>query len=333
MNTTIDRLRELAQEVRAYQLTQKWADAALVREISHVGSSKTYKRILDPHDDLDQLNLENQLRNFEAAIETIKIRRLKDKGPQDEYEDFDNIDSGLEAVSRAAEEDTIARFVVIEGETGTGKDAVKNAILRARPKTTIVVEASENWKESATTPLGSIIKAMDIRRRRDEVGDKFTIPNLPQARLDLIIEELGSRRMILVINEAHHMGPRAINLIKTIINSTKTAVVFLCVPALLHRLLKNSHEECIQLFGNRLCKRVRLKNPPPNEILQLLERRGIRYDDAQTANLAAMRLSAEIQVADELQKRGKGKLQNEAAFSEAFTQIESDRVPSRYIKA
>src|SRR5262245_19749356 len=94
-------LRALARAVRDYQLERDWSDARLCKEIAHLGSSKTYRRILDDADDLDGLSVENQLRNYQAASETIRALRAKDRPAEPEYDDFSNILNARAAVGRA----------------------------------------------------------------------------------------------------------------------------------------------------------------------------------------------------------------------------------------
>ena len=268
MNTSINKLRTLALEVQNYQTERGWSDARLYKSVASIGSTKTYKRILDHDDDLDGLSIENQLRNFETAVETVRILRQRDSAPELEFADFDNIESSLAAVTRALSEESIARFVVIQGENGTGKDAVKNAIHRKWGKLTTLVECTELWKESAAVPLYDILTELDLRRRAGEKsGDNFKMPNAPQARLELIVNGIGEDQAILLLNEFHHCGPRGINLVKTLLNRCpRLVIVAECIPSLLNRLIKSSYEECIQLFGNRLCERVQLQNPPQAEV-------------------------------------------------------------------
>lgn len=288
---TIIRLRELAREAQNYQLERGLSDAKFCADVAGLGSTKTYKRILDDKDDLAELNVEAQLKNYEGALEYIRSRRSKDKLAEPEYDDFTNILTARSAITRAMEEDSIARFVVIEGETGTGKDAVKNALLKRWSKVTVHIEANELWRESLSVATKSIFCALDIRRR-DEAGP-LPMPKYPADRLDVIYEELNKRKLILLFNEGHHFGPRMLNVLKDMINCTKAVPVMLCIPGLLQRLVKDSYQEAIQLFGNRLCERVYLPTPPADEIALLMERRGVKFTDAEARNDAAKELSAE----------------------------------------
>ena len=293
-NDKIQRLRALAREVQNYQLERGLSDAKLCAKVSQIGSSKTYKRILNDDDALDEgMDIEKQLNNYTAAIEYVKILRSFERPPEPEYDDFANIEDSLAAVARAMSEESIARFIVIEGENGTGKDAVQNALLKKWPNIILQVEATELWRESLAVPLSDILNALSLRRQRDGEGEKFVVPSQPLARLALILEELKKRKLILLINEGHHMGPRALNMIKTLINQTPVVPVMLCIPKLLARLVSGNYEEAIQLFGNRLCERVRLTSPQPDEIALMFERRGVKFDSAATQNQAAATLASE----------------------------------------
>ncbi|GEM_PF-961501 len=341
-NDRIKQLRALARDVQNYQIERGWSDSKICSQIANIGSTKTYKRILDEADPLDQMDVEKQIRSYEAAVELIKARRGKDRPPEPEYEDFANIVDSRAAVARALQEDSIARFVVIEGENGTGKDAVKNALLDKWSKIIVPVEATELWRESMSVPLADIINALSIRRQT-ESGEKFKMPNFPAARLELIIEELKNRKLVLLINEGHHMGPRSLNLIKTLINQTPVVPVMLCIPKLLQRLVSSAYEEAIQLFGNRLCERVRLNAPAEDEILLMFERRGVRFADVQEENLAAQALAREsahfgnwryiVQVTREAREMGAGKAMTLKTFTEAQTRARSRRVSNQQMKA
>ncbi|MDE2101191.1 MAG: ATP-binding protein [Patescibacteria group bacterium] len=336
-NSSIQQLRELARECQSYQLERGLSDAKFCSKVSQAGSTKTYKRILDASDALEELNIEKQLENYQAAVEYIRVLRASDRPAEKEFEDFANVTDSLAAIARALQEDSIARFVVIEGENGTGKDAVKNALLRKWNKITIAVEATELWRDSAVVPMADIINALGVRRQSDEErGEPFKMPMHPQPRLELIREELNRRKLILLINEGHHCGPRGLNLIKTLINQSPVVIVLACIPKLLSRLVNSNYEEAIQLFGNRLCERVRLPSPPTDEIVELFARREVRFMDAATANAAAQAMAAEapqfgnwrfvIQVCREARDLATGKPLNLKQFSDAAAKARARRI-------
>lgn len=287
----ISLLRDLAAVVRAYQTERGWSDANLCKQIASVGSSKTYKRILDPNDTLDELSIETQLANYQTAVEIIAGLRKKDRPAEPEYPDFSNVEESEAAVRRALQEDEdcVARLVIIVGPTASGKDAVKRHLLVKFPNNTVGVEANDLWKSSPTTSHLALYQSLDIIRR----GSDAKTPRTPSELLAGIIAKLRERKLILIINEGHHMGLPGLNMVKTIINTTPTVVVLICIPSLLTRLLGTNYEEAIQLTGNRLAERVILPTPPSEEILLLLERRGIKFDTVETKNHAARQLAAD----------------------------------------
>lgn len=289
------RLRELANTARTYQLERGLSDAKFCSEIAHLGSTKTYKRILDEADALDELDLDKQLRNYEAAVETIQSRRSKDKLAEPEYEDFENVLNVRAALGRALEEEGFQRFVCVEGDTATGKDASLNVILKKWPAITVAVNANPFWAESFMEPTRAIFSALNIVRKKskEEGGGPLPMPRYPSERANAIFEALRERKLILVINEGHHCGVRMIDFIKTVINETPSVVAMFCHPALLRRLEMDNYAQSSQLFGNRLCERVYLNTPPADEIALMMERRGVKFADASVANDAARELSIE----------------------------------------
>lgn len=332
----IQKLRDLARECQSYQIERGLSDAKFCAKISQVGSSKTYKRILDAEDTLEELNVEKQLANFTAAVDYIKVLRTSERPAEPEYEEFSNVADSMVAIARALNEESIARFVVIEGENGTGKDAVRNALIKRWSKIVVSVEATDIWKNSPITMLGDIINAIGVRRSADESGEPRKLPMWPSSRLEMILEELRKRKLILLINEGHHCGDRCLNHLKTIINQTPTVVVLECIPALLTRLIKESYQESIQLFGNRLCERVRLSSPPQDEIRELMERRGVKFVDTATENVAAINLATEapdfgnwryvVQVTREALAASNGKPLSARQFSDAQSRARQRRI-------
>ncbi len=285
MTDTITQLRALAREVRNYQLERDWSDTKLCKEIAHVGSSKTYKRILDETDDLEELNVETQLRNYQAAAEYLSALRAKDRPVEAIYKDFSNILDVEAAVVKAMTEETVARLVMVEGFTATGKDESLKHIQSKWPNTVLVTEADELWRDSLNAPTAALYCAVGLSRGK--------MPRYPMERMEEIKAELRKRKVIVAINEAHHMGVRGLNMVKTLINQTPTVFALFCHPTLMTRMLSSSYEETSQLTGNRLFEKVELPTPPANEILQMLERRGVKFSDSETKNTAAKTLAGD----------------------------------------
>lgn len=285
MTDHITQLRALAQQVRNYQVERDWSDAKLCKEIAQVGSTKTYKRILDGEDDLDELNIETQLRNYGSAVEYINVLRTKDRPAEPIYKEFANITDVRAAVTKAMMEESIARLVLVEGFTATGKDEALKHLQSAWPNTVIAIEADELWRDSLNAPTAALYRAVGLN------GDKM--PRYPLERMDEIKAELRKRKLIVCINEAHHIGVRGLNMVKTLINQTPSVFALFCHPTLMTRMLSSSYEETSQLTGNRLFEKVELSTPQPSEILIMLEKRGVKFSDNETRATTAKTLASE----------------------------------------
>lgn len=291
----IGRLRELATEAKNYQLERGLSDARICSDFPGLGSTKTYKRILNDKDDLDQLDLDKQLRNYEATIETIRARRLKDKLAEPEYEDFQNVINVRAALVRAMDEDSHHRLVCVEGESATGKDAALNFALKKWPAVAVAINANPFWSESLAVPTRTIFEKLNIVRKysREEGGGPIPMPRYPEERAQVIFEELKSRRLMLLFNEAHHFGVRMLDFVKTLINETPSVVGLFFVPALLRKLESQNFAQTNQLFANRLCERVYLPSPPADDIGEMLQRRGVRFESTPTKSDAEVELARE----------------------------------------
>jgi hypothetical protein len=286
---TITELRQLARQARDYQTERAFSDAQMLREIPQLGSTKTYKRILDPEDPLEELNLDNQLQSYRHALQLIDLRRKSDRPAEPEYEDFTNVSTALAAISRALTEDSVARFVAIEGENGTGKDAVKNALLKRWGSITLATEATEFWRDSLAAPLNHVLAEYNRVRKADLKAAQF-----PMRTFETVTGAIGDQRLVLLVNEAHHIGPRGLNLLKSLINRCpRLVIVAEFIPALLRRLITQNYDEAIQLFGNRLSERVKLPPPLSPEITNLLTRRGVHIDTTKAMTAAIADLAAE----------------------------------------
>jgi superfamily II DNA or RNA helicase len=61
----------------------------------------------------------------------------------------------------------------------------------------------------------------------------------------------------IILDEAHHMGPRCMNVIKTLVNRTPGEFVLMGIPSLLAKMERNAYIEAKQLSTNRLSERVK----------------------------------------------------------------------------
>jgi hypothetical protein len=121
-------LRDKAEFIRAYQESQKLSDNELYRKFGGIGSTTTYKRILKG--DLKELDLDKQLTNYRsvcALIESIG----------QDLEDEEHILDGMvgpnelrRAFLETSTQASIGRFILVQGDTGTGKSFTLKSLAR-----------------------------------------------------------------------------------------------------------------------------------------------------------------------------------------------------------
>jgi len=258
MNTE---LTKLCGQIRDWQLARGLSDNELCRRFQGLGSTKTYKRILEG--DLSELDAERQLLNYEQVWNLIELESASTALDEPLYDDLPHVVAVRCAVADAFAETGNNRLVIVEGPSGSGKTTAARKLAEKWGRKVCLAEADETWKTSLSNMLGGVLRAL---------GSK-AIPNGSEARKLAVIESLRASPVCLVIDEAHHLGQPTLNLVKTILNQTACQVVFLAIPTLLRRLESQAFEEARQLTKNRLCERVRLEGCEAGAVLKFLARR------------------------------------------------------------
>lgn len=256
-----NQLIELAQRVRDWQQQAGLSDAELCRRFTGLGSTKTFKRILDG--DLAELDGERWVTDYQQVLALIEIASQNVAGAAPIYDDLRHMTITRLAVTDAMQESGNNRLVIVEGPSGSGKSTAGRALAARFGRKIILAEADETWKDSLSAMLGGMLRACGVKE----------IPQSADARKTRLIEHLTGTPSCLVVDEAHHLGPRTLNLVKTILNQTRCQFVFLCIPTLFRKLESAAYEEAKQLTHNRMCERVRLAAPAAEQVEKFLARR------------------------------------------------------------
>ena len=254
-------ITEIAQQIRDWQTKRGLSDTDLCRKFAGLGSTKTYTRLLKG--DTDELDPERWHLEYRQVLTLMEIEDQANPVDEPVYDDLRHMTAARLAVTDALQETGNDRLVIIEGNPGTGKTTAGTAIARRFGRKIVCCEVDEIWKDSPNAMLGGLLLAFEVKN----------IPPSADLRRTKLIEILNATPVCLLIDEAHHFGPRTLNLVKTIINRTRTVIVWLAIPTLLRRLESAAYEEARQLTCNRLCERVRLGPPDPSDIAKFLERR------------------------------------------------------------
>lgn len=265
--TTNDRseLHAAAIRINEHRELRGWSIGELLRRhggSEGLGSDKTYNKILNA--DTTELNVPKQLVNYRAVLCLLDETPL-DEQDEEVYEELSGPKKARKALLKAMTSQTPARLVIVEGASGMGKTSILKVVRRLYGGRVITIEATAAWNDSPNAMLVAIGDALNDTGIETVRGQA--------ARLKRVVIKLNDQRRCLAVEEAHHLGPKCLNVLKTLINQTKTEVILLAIPTLLRRLEHAAYEEALQLTRNRLCERVRLTTLNLNDIKILLTRR------------------------------------------------------------
>lgn len=247
MTTMNEELIALAKTVQDYQKTHALSTAKLIRMHPDLGSDKTYTKIL--RGELHEMDIEQQLINYRAVVAVIEAG----VDPEEESVLIADLSAVLQvrrAVLSAMRSAGNNRVVIVQGQSGIGKTSAIECIVRRYGSRVIRVEASEVWDDRPRALLGAILRALG--QSSLEAGSSA------QDRLERVQGILCETRRCLVIDEAHHLGKRCLNAVKTLVNSTPGEFILVAIPTLWAKLETAAYMEARQLSTNRLSERVQL---------------------------------------------------------------------------
>ncbi|HMO03920.1 MAG TPA: ATP-binding protein [Kiritimatiellia bacterium] len=273
--TSQQELKSLAHNIQQWQEAKHLSDAALRKRFPDIGSDRTYKRILAG--DFDELDVEVQLAKYRAVwalIETIG----EDAGvSEDFYDDLSPVVQLRRSLLETFHETGNARFILVQGDTGSGKTSAAKALIAKYGQRLLFVELTDVMSDSPSNFLGLIMGALGMKN----------LPSLPMQRFELVVRGLSQGRRCLIIDELHHAGPRILNTIKALVNSTPGEFVGLTMPTLWARLERGNYEECRQLVGNRLAERIKLAAVTRADMMKFVGRRlpGLNGETAKAITL------------------------------------------------
>ena len=267
-----DELTQLASQVQSYQLAKRWNNSELLRKFAGLGSTKTYKKILDG--DFKELDLEKQLNNYRAVVSLIEMTAGSSDQREELYDDLTPVTQLRSVLVDVMKEQGDARFLLVLGDSGAGKTCARRKLVEAYGQRILWTEATDVWNDSPMVFLGEVLLAM---------GDKNP-PYSAIIRLRKVEERLRQKRVCLVVDEGQHLGPRILNTIKTLLNKTPGEFVVMAMYSLWKKVEREAYEDVRQLTGNRLASRIQLVLHP-TDVLKMLQRRltWISEDEPQKA--------------------------------------------------
>lgn len=271
MNTTTaptDELHTLALMIDEIRNAKGWSVGELMRRHASngLGSDKTWNKILKR--DFSEMKVEDRVTSYRHVLNLLHDTR-EESAEEPVYSDLSGPTAVRKGLTRAMMTATVARVGIIEGESGMGKSSCLAVVRQIYGKRIVEMEIRAAWKDSPSAFLGQLLI---------ELGEQPG-PNNAARRQRKVEEVLKGSRRCLLLEEAHHLGPRCIDVIKNLINQTKGEAVLAAIPTLLRKVEREAYEESLQLFRNRLAFRVKLKLTKPDVLLLITRRMPAKIED------------------------------------------------------
>ena len=248
--TTKEKIKEMAAQAEDFGKARGWSRVKLVREYSELGSERTFRDMLAG--EFEGYDIDAQLLNFAVGLERMAEAG---GGPAAElvFDELAPVKIVRRAVRAAMKTEGTNRVVLIQGPSGIGKTTAARVLVNQCGGRAMMIEASDVWNDRPSALLGAILRALGV--------GVDALPATPVARLEKAQERLNRARYCLIVDEAHHLGPKCLNTLKTLVNSTPGEFVLLAIPTLWSRLESSalSYQESAQLVTNRLSSRERLE--------------------------------------------------------------------------
>jgi hypothetical protein len=238
------RLLALARKVEEWQKLNSLSDTQLAKKVPQIGSTKTYKKILD--EDFSEMDVEGQLSEYEAAVAWTESLVADDKDEEDWDEDMSGAVALRAAFNRMRSTTGIARCGFVIGPTGSGKSGSRTVLMRKFGASLIQVSANVVWKDKPVALLRAIAHAMGMKN----------IPSYGVELYEKVHEKLNEKTICVQIEEGHHLGPNCLDLIKALINDTLASFVIYAVDTLWNRMERAAYEQARQLTGNRFAFKI-----------------------------------------------------------------------------
>ncbi|MBI5817436.1 MAG: ATP-binding protein [Verrucomicrobia bacterium] len=253
-------LASLAQTIRDYQTKREWSDTLLCKKFGGLGSTKTFTKILK--NELEELDLERWLLEYRSVVNLITAEAGADTQDEQVFDDLSTCSRLRVAFLDIMNVRGNNRLIICEGASGSGKSKAARMLAAKYGRRVLLGEADGTWR-SENTMLGGLLRLIGKK-------DFSTGTN---ERKELLIVELQARRVCICIDEAHHLGPASLNMLKTLINQTPGEFILFGLKTLLNRLETKAFQEALQLTRNRMAERISFDKLDAHDVEMLVKRR------------------------------------------------------------
>lgn len=233
----------LARRMASFAARRNIGMARLCRDYPALGTPAEFAKIRAG--DLDEVDIAARLEDYRGAVEAASTL-TGEAGGEVVYDDLPGPQAVRAAVLEAMRSIGTDRVVFVDGESGAGKTTAARLLCGRYGSRVRMMEASDVWGDSPMAFLEALLGAIGVE----------TLPASAVRRMRAAVERLNVSRVCLIIDEAHHLGPRALNIVKSLVNATSGEFVLLGIPAMWRKLYKAAYEEARQLSENRISSRL-----------------------------------------------------------------------------
>lgn len=243
---TIERVVDAARWIYAWQSQKGLKDAQMIRQFPGLGSARTFRDLRG--ECVDGYDLERWSSELGMIRSEIELQEQQDK---DEvvFDDLSTVVNLRRAVLDAMATNGSNRVVIAQGGSGEGKSFALKALRRMYGSRIIAVQALDVWNDKPMQLLASILQQRGVENP----------PRSPMGCFTAVVKELKRSRVMVAVDEGHHMGPHCINTIKALVNDTPGEFLLLAMGTLWDRLETSSYMEAAQISKNRLSERIVFK--------------------------------------------------------------------------
>lgn len=259
------RLQAIAIQIDAFRQLRVPipSDRAWAREWPGLGSPRTWSRIMAG--DFLNLSVAAKLPDYRGVLAALQAQS-RSTAAETLYDDLGGAQEVALATLRLMHHHGKDRLIVIEGGSGSGKTSSIDLLAIGEASGSIYrLEADETWK-SQRVAMRSMLLCLGV--------PEADVPAATGDRMEKLIHVLTRKgRIILAVDEAHHVTGGVLNLFKTLLNRTELLLILAGMKTLMQKLRAAAAEESKQLFHNRLFIRVTLGGPDQDGTRDYLSRR------------------------------------------------------------
>lgn len=279
--TPAQELRGIALQILEIAEGSDLTKAELIRQHPGLGSDKTLGAIAKGK--ADDLDIDRWLVAYRPVLAAL-LGDMQEDADLTLYDDLSTAKAVRGQTSRLIFSRTLARILIVKGETGAGKSSALKVIrdkynaMAAQP-TVFHLEASAGWGDRPAAMLGEMLTALGC----DPGARNAT------ARLHRLMETIRNRGVgtVIQVDEVHDFGVRCLRTLKTVINGCDVKIQLACHKRLFRTIETEHADDLSQLTGNRLLAIVELGAPVAADVKIMLQKRLPAFDSADLDKAAA----------------------------------------------